>query len=262
MKPVAHFLFAGIFCAAFNNSSFAQMSTNVPVSLSANSGRMVSTQPDSRGWTDPALNHNKLLQQHTSEGMYKLVGPYKVVGSSFLYGEHHSADIFAPEVKAYNIFISYNTYNQEVEFYSKENPDKSLVREPGTLDSFIIHPNIDLGILNPLKFVYGSVLGIKDKYYFQEICTGKRFSLYKRYKAELGYVSGNYVQSELRQFDLEYEYYYTDTEGKGVKKLKPNAATVIKEFKEVKDLSAVVSVDDFTANPEVAFQKAFEYLNK
>ncbi|HWR33449.1 MAG TPA: hypothetical protein VN451_07990, partial [Chitinophagaceae bacterium] len=209
MTTVARFLFAGILCSVFNNYSLAQASTNVPVALSANSGRMVSVQPDSRGWTDPALNHNKLLQQHTSEGMYKLIGAYKVVGTSFLFGEHYPADMFAPEVKAYNIFISYNTYNQEVEFYSKGNPDKSLVKEPGTLDSFIIHQNIDMGIISPLKFVYGSVLGVKDKYYFQEICIGKRFSLYKRYKSELAYVSSNYVQSELRQFDLDYEYYYT-----------------------------------------------------
>lgn len=262
MKRVARFLLAGLFCAVITNSSFAQMSTNVPVALSANSGSMVSRAPDSRGWTDPALNHNKLLQNRTSEGMYKMIGAYKVVGTSFLYGEHLSADMFAPEVKAYNIFISYNTYNQEVEFFSKGNPDKSLVREPGTLDSFIIHQNIDLGIFSPLKFVYGPVLGTKDKYYFLEVCKGERFSLYKRYKSELGYVTSNYVQSELRQFDLEYEYYYTDTEGKGVKKLKPNAASVIKEFKGIKDLSGVVSVDDFTANPESAFCKALGSLNQ
>jgi len=259
MKSVTRFLPAGILCAVFNISSLAQ--THV-TGLSENSGRMVVTQPDSRGWTDPALNHNKLLQQNSGEGMYKLIGTYKVVGSSFLFGEHHPADMFAPEVKAYNIFISYNTYNQEVEFYSVGNPAKPLVKETGTLDSFILHQNIDLGIINPLKFVYGSVLGLKDKYYFQEICTGRRFSLYKRYKSELGYVSSNYIQSELRQFDLEYEYFYRDSEGKGIKKIKPNAAGVIKEFKDVKDLSSVTSVDAFTANPEEAFRKAFLYLNQ
>ncbi len=263
MKKLLPFLFTGTISVFFLNSfSLAQASSNVPVSLSANSGRMVSRQPDSRGWTDPALNHNRLLQQQTSEGMYKLIGAYKVVGSSFLFGEHHPADIFAPEVKAYNIYISYNTYNQDVDFYSTSNPDKPLTRVPGTLDSFIIHQNIELGIFNPLKFVYGSVLGIKDKYYFQEICTGARFNLYKRYKSELGYVSENYVQSELRQFDLEYDYYYTDTQGKGIKKIKPNAASVIREFKDIKDLSLIASIDEFTANPENAFKKVFGALNQ
>ncbi|MGB3089883.1 MAG: hypothetical protein WBB20_07955, partial [Chitinophagaceae bacterium] len=44
-------------------------------SLSANSNTMVSRTPDSRGWTDPALNHNKLLQQQSSDGGFKLIGP-------------------------------------------------------------------------------------------------------------------------------------------------------------------------------------------
>lgn len=231
------------------------------VSVSANSGSMVARQPDSRGWTDPALNHNKLLQQQTNEGTYKLIGPYKVIGSSYLFGEHHKADMYATEAKALNIYISYDTYNQEVEFYSTSNPDKPLVKEPGMVDSFTIHQNTALGIINPLKFVYGSILGAKDKYYFQEVCKGERFSLYKRYKSDMGYASTNIAQSELRQFDLQYEYYYTDTQSKGIKKIKPNASSVIKEFKETKDLSGEITNDDFTTNPETAFCKAVSSLN-
>ncbi len=112
-----------------------------------------------------------------------------------------------------------------------------------------------------MKFVYGSVLGSADKCYYEEIYTGKRFSVYKRYKSDLGYVSSNYIQSELRQFDLGYEYFYTDTESKVVKKLKPNAGSVIKEFKNIKDLSPVADNDAFTVNPEDALRKIFNYLN-
>jgi hypothetical protein len=258
------FLFVFLY-TILTNSSVAQTHvvsmTENDKSLNGGLDRWGRPAPNSVGWTDPALDHNKLLQQQTGEGMYKMIGTYKVVGSSFLLGVRHPADIFAPEVKAYNIFISYNTYNQEIEFYSIGNPDKPLVRDPGTLDSFIIHQDTGRHISNQLKFVYGSVLGIKDKYYFQEICTGKRFNLYKRYKSELGYVSSNYIQSELRQFDLVYDYFYTDTESKGIKKIKPNAYSVIKVFQAVKDLTTVVTVDDFSANPEVAFRKAFAYLN-
>lgn len=262
MRSATHIFLACILCAGLQQYSWAQGSANGPVSLSANSGRMVSTQPDVQAWSDPALNHNKLIQQHTSDGMYKMIGTYKVVGSSYLFGEHNKADMFATEAKAYNIFISYNTYNQEVEFYSTGNPDKPLVKEPGDIDSFIIQQNIELGITRNLKYVYGSILGTKDKYYYQEICTGGRFNLYKRYKSDLGYVSSNYIQSELREFDLQVEYYYSDTQGKGLKKIKPNAYSVIKEFKEIKDLSAVVSVDAFSVDPENEFRKAFEFLNK
>lgn len=232
------------------------------ISRSANSGSMVSRSPDSRGWTDPALNHNRLIQQQTGDGIYKLIGPYKVVGTQFLYGEHHKGDMFSPEAKAYNLFISYNTFNQEVEFYSTANPDKSLIKEPGEVDSFIIHQNIELEINTPLKFVYGTHLGTDDKYFYQEVYAGKQFSLYKRYKSELGYVSTNYVQSELRQFDLTYEYYYTDSRKKGLKKIKTNASSVIKEFKDYSELSDIVKPDDFDVNREEALRKVFEYINK
>lgn len=232
------FIFAGCLLAAVNNSSFAQAYVG-----------------------DPAMIHNKLLQEKLGDGVYKLIGPYKVTGIAYLFGEKNKGDIFSPTEKAYNISLSYNTYSQEIEFYSASNPDKPLVKEPGSVDSFIIHENISEGIPSPLKFVYGSVIGASDKFYYMVVYAGNRFSLYKRYKSELGYVSSNYVQSELRQFDLSYEYYYTDSKDKKVKKIKPNAGSVIKEFKDVKDLSSVVNEDAFSANPEDALRKAFNYLD-
>ena len=231
-------------------------------SVSFGSGSMVSRSPDSRGWTDPALNHNRLLQQRTADGVYKLIGTYKVIGTQFLYGEHLKADMFATEAKAYNIFISYNTYNQEVEFYSTSNPDKPLVKEPGEVDSFTIQQNTDLDINNPLKFIYGKHLGSNDKFYYQEVYKGDRFSLYKRYKSELGFASGNYAQNDLRQFDLTYEYFYVDNEKKSLKKLKPGFGNVVKEFKDILDLSTVVTSDEFDVNKEDALRKAFGSLNK
>ena len=239
------------------------------VALSANSGNLSGSPdrngrpaPDSRGWTDPALNHNILLQSQTSEGMYKLVGPYKVVGSSFLYGEQLAGDMFAPEAKAYNIYLSYNTYNQEVEFFSTSNPDKSLVREPGTLDSFSIKANADLGFMENLKFIYGKHLAAKDKAFFQEMYKGTKYSLYKKYKSELGYVSSNIANSELRQFDLSYDYYYFDAAKGSLKKLKNGYANFIREFKDVKDLSAVVADADYITNPEAVLRKGFAFLNQ
>ena len=193
--------------------------------------------------------------------MYKLVGTFKVIGTSYLFGERQKGNLFSPEAKAYNIFLSYNTYNQEVEFYSASNPDKPLIKEPGSVDSFMINENQSLGILNPLKFVYGNHLGATDKSYYMELFAGKRYRLFKRYKSDLGYVSTNYVQSELRQFDLLFDYFYTDTEGKGVKKLKPNVSSIIKEFKSVKDISSVLTNDAFAVNPDDALKKAFDFLN-
>jgi hypothetical protein len=212
-------------------------------------------------WTDPALNHNRLIQQRTGEGTYKIVGPYKVKGTPFLFGEKHKGDIFSETEKAWNITVSYNIHNQELEFYSTSNANKALVKEPGTLDSFFIHENQALGITSKMKFIYGKLLGANDKFYYLEVYKGSRFSLYKRYKADLGYVSDNYIQSELRQFDLEYEYYYLDNDNKKFKKLKQNPTSIVKEFKDIKDLSTLMTGPEYTANPEAVLKLAFDQLN-
>src|SRR5688572_28247967 len=98
------------------------------------------------GYMDNALNYSRLIIAKTENGTYQLVGTYKVIGTPYLYGEKNKGDIFSPEAKAFNIFLSYNAFNQEVGFYSTSNPDKPLVREPGTLDSFFLHTNLSLGI--------------------------------------------------------------------------------------------------------------------
>lgn len=260
MKLITRSALLFSFIAVNNSVTLAQ--GPMVVSRSANSNSMVSRTPDSRGWTDPALNHNKLLQQQTGDGVYQLIGPYKVIGSPFLFGERHKGNMFSKETKAYNVFVSYNTYNQEVEFYSTSNPDKSLTREPGTLDSFHIFKNEAVGIAADMKFIFGTIIGSKESSYYQEIANGSRFNLYKRYKSDLGYVSNNIAQSELREFDLGFDYYYADSASKGLKKIKANAASFIKEFKAVKDLTSAVSNEDFAVNPETAMQKAIAFLNK
>src|SRR5690242_7277936 len=135
------------------------------------------------GYMDNALNYNQIIKEKTADGVYKLVGVFKVTGTSFLFGEKNKGDLYSPDAQAQNISLSYNTYNQEVEFYSSSNPDKPLVKEPGTVDSFFLHSNAQLGIANKMKFVYGSLLGSTEKSYFLEIYSGKRFSIYKRYKS-------------------------------------------------------------------------------
>ena len=142
-------------------------------------------------YMDNALNYNRLLREKTGDGVFKMVGTYKVVGTPYLFGEENKGDLFSSEAKAYNISLSYNTFNQEVEFYSTANPDKPLVREAGTVDSFVVHSNATVGITSTLKFIYGGLLGSSEKAYFLEIYSGPKYSVYKRYKSDLGYVSSH-----------------------------------------------------------------------
>lgn len=245
-----------VFCLTVSLGAWSQQAA-----LSANSNTMVTRTPDSRGWTDPALNHNRLLQQRLGEGNYIVIGAYKVKGTPFLFGGRNNADLFTPNEKAYNIDISYNTYNQEVEFTSTANPSTPLMKEPGEVDSFIIRQNLAGGISQDNKFVYGTLLGTSEKAYFQVVEAGSRFSLYKRYRSELGYVSDNYVQSELRQFDMEADYFYYDAEKKSLKKLKLNQGSIIKEFKAFKDVAPVAEKESIGTKPEDALRRIIAYLN-
>jgi hypothetical protein len=222
----------------------------------------VSAQPNIPGYVDPALNHNRLLREQMGEGVYKLIATYKVTGTSYLFGARHPGDLYSQEATAYNIKLSYDTYNQFVEFYSSANPDQPLIKEPGTVDSFVLRADPDMGLSSDQRFVYGPHAGATDKSYYQVIYQGPKYSVYKRYKSELGYVSSNYVQSELRQFDLTYDYFYFDHGKKAFRKLKANAGGVTKEFRDVKDVSAVATNDAFTQNPNEALRNVFILLNQ
>lgn len=214
------------------------------------------------GYHDAALSRNKLLREQQGEGVYKLIGTYKVKGFSYLFAPKLNADIFSVKESASNIQITYDTYNQEIEFYSSSNLTTGLVKLPGEIDSFVLKQNTEAGIMQDIRFVYGPLIGATEKAYFQVIAGGSRFSVYKRYKAELGYVSDNYVQSELRQFDMLSDYFYYDAVTKKMKKIKLNLSNVTKEFKAVKDISGIATNDDFTSDPEGAVRNIFAVLNE
>jgi hypothetical protein len=104
-------------------------------------------------------------------------------------------------------------------------------------------------------------MGSTDKIFLQVMAKGPRFTLYKAYKSTLEIVSSNYVQADLRQFDLNYDYYYTDTQNPGLKKLKKNKDAIRKEFKNVKDLSTFAELENFAQIPDEVLKSVFNVLN-
>lgn len=210
---------------------------------------------------DPAQAYNRLLIEKNS-GAYTKVGRYNVIGSSYLFGQKHSGHLFAKGETAYNIQISYNAHTQEIEFYSSANSDKPLVKDANMVDSFIIKANTEFSMMEPLKFINGSHLGQSDKSFYQVVYSGTEFNLYKLYKANLGIVSTNYVDAELRQFEIMFDYYYSNTATKDFKKIKLNLAAVKKEFKEHEDVSTILADNTFFYNPEEKLKLIFASLNK
>jgi hypothetical protein len=209
---------------------------------------------------DPAQAYNRLLIEK-GNGTYRQISNFKVTGTSFLYGEQNKGNIYAPNEAASDIPLTYDTYTQHVDFYPKGSRT-ALTKEPGSLDSFVIKKKPEALLENDISFVYGSLLGSKDKAYFQAVARGSKVNLYKKYTSELGIVSTNYIQSELRQFNINVDYYYTDSTGKGIKKLKVNAKSIAKEFAFIKDISSSIDADLLVSEKEQELVKIFGELNK
>jgi len=207
---------------------------------------------------DPALAYNKYLVLNEGNTFTK-VGAYKVIGSPYLLGKNHPGDVYSKSETGTGLYLSYNIYNQEIEF-SASREQSPLIKEAGTLDSFIIKR--DSLVKEDSKFIYGGLIGAGDKSYYQLISTGKAYNLYKKYRAELGIVSSNYIQAELRQFDLHYDYYYLDVKTKNLKKLKTNSNALKKEFSQYKDISSVIGQYQNSLNSDMALKKLFEFLNQ
>jgi len=230
----------------------------LPVGVLAQSGIITPTA----GWVDPVLNHNRLLREQTGEGAFKLIGPYRVIGTSYLFGERNKGNIFSTEATAVNIQVGYNTYNQEVEFISPANTGKPLIKSPGEVDSFVFLANKSLGSESDMKFIYGKHLGSSEKAYFLVLAAGPKAGVYKRYKADVGYVSSNYVQSELRQFDLLYDYFIYNATTQSFKKVKNNFSSLQKELKAIQDVTAVFTASAFADNPDKALAAAIHFIHQ
>ncbi len=228
------------------------------LALQAQSGIITPTT----GWVDPALNHNRLLREQTGEGAFKLIGPYRVIGTSFLFGERNKGNIYGPDATAVNLMLGYNTYNQEIEFVSPGSTGKALVKAPGEIDSFVFLANASVGLKQDTRFLYGKHLGSNEKSYFMELAIGSKVGMYKRYKADVGYVSSNYVQSELRQFDLLYDYFLFNPSTRSLKKLKNNFSSIQKELSAFGNTSTVFTSEAYTANPDQAIMQAISIIHQ
>jgi hypothetical protein len=210
------------------------------------------------GGADPALSYGKYLVLNNGN-TYTLIGNFKVVGSPYYFGSKLIGKLFTKEKAGYDVLLRYDIYNQAVEFFSSISQTEPLVKEAGEVDSFMIRK--DSLIKEDIWFIYGPLVGATDKAYYQLITAGKVFNLYKKYGAELGIVSTNYIQSDLRQFDLYYNYYYLDLKTRELKKLKTNVKALKKEFQPYKDISSAIDEKQFSVNQEIDLKRIFDFLN-
>lgn len=210
---------------------------------------------------DPAAAYQRILLETNDRSSYQQIGTYKVIGSAFLFGAKLKGDVYTSKEKAENITLSYNIYKQQVEAY-QANQDKPIILTVKEVDSFLLSASASKGFKEDLLFINTKLLDSSVKKFFvQLVARGKRFVLFKAYKSDLGYVSTNYVQSELRQFDLNFEYYFIDATKPGLKKLKVTPNNLNKLFNEIADISTFTGSDDFKTDTEFALKNIFAALN-
>lgn len=224
-------------------------------------GVLGSVYAQQAAFSDPAKAFNKLLLDKSGEGgPLERVGAYKVKGTAFYFGGELPGSIFLKDGSYQDVLISYNTFNQTVNIYDKSNKPLAT-KKVADIDSFKVAVKTTDYRAN-VKFVSSFSIGGNDNGFYQILSVGKKYSLYKKYRSDLGIVSDNILQSDLRQYDLLVDYYYAEEGIKGLKKIKLSESSFIKEFKKVKDLSSIVESGAFTYNPEPVLLSAFESLNQ
>ena len=220
--------------------------------------QLVSSQALS--YLDPASAFLRIYLEKGSEGTYQQIGNFKVIGTSYLFGEKLKGGIYTKTEKSEHVELGYNTYNQSLDV--KLNGVQSITKKAAEVDSFIIYANNSEFIKNDLLFYSSALVSPKAKDgFYQVISTGSKYNLYKGYTAALDIVSTNYIQSDLRQFTLEYNFYYTDNSTIDFKKLKLSKKKIVDEMKSKMDVSIFLDEEELDKNPEIALKKVFNALN-
>jgi len=211
-------------------------------------------------YLDPASAFLRIYLEKGSEGTYQQIGNFKVIGTSYLFGEKLKGGIYTKTEKSEHVELGYNTYNQSLDV--KLNGVQSITKKAAEVDSFVIYANNSEFIKNDLLFYSSALVSPKAKDgFYQVISTGSKYNLYKGYTAALDIVSTNYIQSDLRQFTLEYNFYYTDNSTKDFKKLKLSKKKIVDEMKSKMDVSIFLDEEELDKNPGIALKKVFNALN-
>jgi len=211
-------------------------------------------------YLDPASAFLRIYLEKGSEGTYQQIGNFKVIGTSYLFGEKLKGGIYTKTEKSEHVEMGYNTYNQSVDV--NLNGVQSITKKAAEVDSFVIYANNSEFIKNDLLFYSSALVSPKAKDgFYQVISAGSKYNLYKGYTAALDIVSTNYIQSDLRQFTLEYNFYYTDNSTKDFKKIKLSKKKIVDEMKSKMDVSIFLDEEEFDKNPGIALKKVFNALN-
>jgi hypothetical protein len=212
-------------------------------------------------YTDPVQAYNRLvIEKNSNSNKYYQVGNFKVVGTPYLFGEDQAGDVFSSTGSIPRVNVRYNIFTQEVETSAKYGGSANTVSiDIANVDSFILIANENH--VADLKFVNRKLFNSKPRGFLQEVYKGKEYSLYKSYNSVLEIVTNNYIQSELRQFAVNYSFYYNKKGSSDIILLKNNDSFLKKEFAFKTDISSFLS-ENRNLPQEKKLTLLFQSINK
>ncbi len=201
------------------------------------------------------------LHLEINDQLLTRVNNYKVSGTQYLFGKQVNGNVYTETETGLNVQLSYNTHNQTLEIPSGNG---FLVKAATEVDSFTFVKDDKTFFKENFSFLSSKKFGDKNPFFLLKLYVGNKYCLFKRYYTELGFVSTNYIQNDLRQFDLKFEYYYVDLTSleKKLLKLKTNKSTLKKTLAFSNDCIALINTDDFDSNNENTLKKLFELTNQ
>ncbi len=220
----------------------------------------ISNLKGQNSYLDPAEAYNKLVTNKSSD-QYIRIGNFKVTGTPYLFGEELLGIIYSNGSVEETINLKYNTYTSQIELKDAAS-GKILLKDITDVDSFVLLKNDDVGLTANMKFINSKYVSPQTKYFLSIVERGIKIAVYKTYKSILKTVSTNYVQRDLREFDLEVQYWYAENSFESLVKLKNSYSGIYKEFNKFPGISDIFTPGVYTENPDSALKQLVKFLNR
>ncbi|HUS00113.1 MAG TPA: hypothetical protein VMY77_00215 [Chitinophagaceae bacterium] len=185
---------------------------------------------------DPLNAYNKNIVANWN-GEYQRIGPYKVKGSPYLFGEAYPGYINYKDGRtSIDKMVYFDVYNYKVGIIEKNNR-----YEP-------IDPIEDFSISLPqqyggkeLKFKNAKAFGTSvPKGFFNILEDGKKLTLLKYFKVNLMIDQGNEMNKDARVFEQVYDYYIYNKTSNELQKLKLKEKDIAKVLDNKKFMDEVI----------------------
>lgn len=201
------------------------------------------TKAQQLAYSDPAAAYNRILLEKGA-GNYLQIGNYKVMGTQYVYGGSLDTDLYAEgNTEPKKVKASYDTYKKKLDVVIT---NSSKTMEINNVDSFILYnPNEMADKYINCKYIQPNLNG-----YITVVSVAPKCTLYKYYETTLATPTDNYINAELRVFQLDYTYYYKVNGSKDLIKLNLAYKNLQKQLKEHVDVAGTVDRETYNQNYE------------